>query len=244
MATRLAYKNLIFRLLIIYLCVSYAALWYGVLRPRTTYNGRSVIVDNQTIRALPPPPSSNELFQTPSACTVVLNAIFIVVDLHTRMDWKHALFRLRHVLFYWQARGLLAHVYIFSTGHVAELHNECKPDVYCHFLLVPDPIKASDGHLKKLAASKLDRGVCAVSFLDIVVLRPAGAHETLPVIDYSIIDRAAVAPRQRGTCLESERSYNSRRRCLLYVLRYSDEETLVTTTEANISVQTLTTHIL
>ena len=242
MVTRLAYKILIFRLLVAYLCVSYAALWYSVLRTRNTYHSRSTTLDNQTITALPLPPSV--LMQTPVTCTIALNAIFIVVNLRVRMDWMHALSRLRHVLFYWQARGLLAHVYIFSAGHVAELHNECDPDVYCQFLLVPDPNKASDGHLKRLAASKLDRGVCAVSFRDIVVLRSADAHEKLPVIDYSIIDRAAVAPRQRGTCLESEMSYNSRRHCLLYVLRYSDKDTLVTTVEANTSVQTPTTHIL
>lgn len=242
MVTRLAYKILIFRLLIAYLCVSYAAVWYNVLRTRNTHNGRSITPGNQTITALPPPPSVS--IQTPVTCTVALNAIFIVVNPHVQMDRMQALSRLRHVLFYWQARGLLAHVYIFSAEYVAELNNECKPDVFCHFILVPEPIKASDGHLKRLAARQFDRDVCAVSFRDIVVLRPADAHEKPPVVDYSIIDRAAVAPRQHGTCLESQMSHNSRRRCLLYVLRYSGEEALVATAEANTSSKTPKTHIL
>lgn len=238
MATRIAYKTLLFRLIIAYLCVSYAALWYSVLRSRKTYTARSIPPAKQTITVLPPPPSVLEI--TPLPCTISINAIFIVVNSNVNMDWMHALSRLRHVLFYWQARGLPAHVYIFSPDHALTLQNECKPDVYCHFLLIPESIKASDGHLKKLAAKQFGRDACAVSFRDILVLRPTDAHEKPVVIDYSIIDRVAVAPLRHGTCLESQMPYDSRRRCLFYVLRYDGE----TTAESNTSSQTPTTHIL
>lgn len=227
-----AAPRLIVQLLLVYLAISYAALWYTVLHSRKLHRAQRIAhAVNATPLALTaqlPPAEIADLVKQASvnACTRQMNAIFMLATKNSSTDWTLALSRLQHLIFYWHARGLEAHTFVFADDHALDVHAECLLDKYCHFVLESSLESKADSYFKRIALQQMlqlsSASSCANVLRDVLVMRAAGARESPPTLGYDIIDRAALAPFGHGTCLESHVQYNTRHRCLLYILRHDD----------------------
>ena len=192
-------RGLFLRLLVGYLAISYIAVWHSILRRRRVVKmaeaqhdaKNSTFATELITHAVTEDPSvSTNCVATPA------NAVFLVAYNKDAVDWTGAASVLRHVLFYWQSRGISAHMFVFSKGQMVTLQNNCEAEKYCHYVSVPELDHSSDGTLKALAAHMLyDSAACTDLFHDLLVLRPPANGESAAMLDFSVVDRVAVALR-------------------------------------------------
>jgi len=225
---RLNANVLMLRISIVYLGVSYAALWYKMSKKHEKLPAQTLVVNDTEHIALN---FANR--QVPMTTPVIcahneINAVFMLALSKDNRYWQIALSRLRHVIFFWQGRGKQATIILFTDQHSSFLQNECAQDKYCHFVMNSELHTFSDGKLKQLAAKSIfNKTDCVGIFRDIIILRSPIGQEQAAVLDYNVVDRASIAVVGHGTCLENNVNYESRQRCLLYILRYKQETTVV-----------------
>ena len=147
----------------------------------------------------------------------------MLVTIDSVVDWTKAYDDMLRVIFYWQGQNTMASMHIFSDSLNSALSVKCSEEPQCAFTLHSSLELINDHWLLSIVSTNLFGLPQCVAWLNnVIFFRPPRPDEMSVQVHNSVaalINTIETAHAQQTTCLEKDSVVNTRKRCLLYIMR-------------------------